>query len=610
MAVSDTGQTMLKARTAVLDLIRTSRPLLALTFALSLSACGGGSGGNENTQAAAPKITYPQSDAEAQRFLTQATFGPTDVAVEEVKTLGMEPWIDKQMTAVATEQAHVAFFDARNATIVAANPGNSAAGAGFNEVVQSFWKGALVEPDQLRRRVAFALSEIFVVSGADSCGADHPRGTAGFLDTLSQNAFGSYRELLEKVAMHPVMGCYLSHLKNQRENTLSGRVPDENFAREIMQLFSIGLYQLNPNGTLKTDVNGNFIDTYGQSDIAGLAKIFTGFSYDCPDWPSDSCFFWAGKDGVKYDDVWNRTMVGYPQFHSFESDKVFLGKTIKATARPNPEADLAEALDWIALTHPNVGPFIGKQLIQRLVTSNPTPEYVERVTIAFEKSGRNMGAMIKAILMDPEARNMSRALADSNNFGKVKEPILRLSALLRAVGTTSDSGQFMIDATDDANTLSQTPLKAPTVFNFFRPGYVYPGGRSAEAKLATPELQIANESSVAGYVNFMFNVLRSGVGRSQTNAQGVTRADVQLLFNLNTTTDWYALASRADSTPLIDFIDQKLMYGAMPSDLKLEIKTAVESIALSTTPTPSQVRSRLWSALLMTVASPEFLIQK
>jgi uncharacterized protein (DUF1800 family) len=346
-------------------------PWSAMLLSLVLSACGGGGGnGGDKAAASAPQtVSYPASDSDAQRFLTQATFGPTDADVAVVKAQGFQPWIDSQINT-AQAQKHLAYFDLRDAAL------KPSSAAGFNELNASFWAHALTAPDQLRQRVAFALSEIFVVSLADGCGANHPRGTTSYLDMLADNAFGSFRNLLEQVSMHPIMGCYLSHLKNQRENAASGRVPDENYAREVMQLFTIGLYQLNADGTQKKDANGNPIETYAASDVAGLAKVFTGFSFDCPDWPADSCFYWGVNGTTKLDDMWSVAMVGYPQFHSYAADKAFLGAKIKATARPDPTSDLKTALDFLALTHPNVGPFIGKQLIQRLVTSNPSAAYV------------------------------------------------------------------------------------------------------------------------------------------------------------------------------------------------------------------------------------------
>jgi len=618
------------SRFASLSLVPPLRLLAGGVLVCTLVACGGGggsggsgtpdngggtnagTGGTQNQTADVAKkatITYPDDDNDARRFLTQATFGPTQDDMIELNTMGIEPWLVSQM-ATQQAQSHLAYVDARDAIIKQTNP---SASSGVAEVAQSFWSGALKGKDQLRQRVAFALSEIFVASMNDSCGFEHPRGMASYYDMLADNAFGSFRNLLEKVAMHPIMGCYLSHLKNQRENASTGRVPDENFAREVMQLFTIGLYQLKADGTQVLDSAGNPLETYNANDVAGLAKVFTGFSYDCADGPTEVCFFWAINAGAADKTVWTRPMRGYQAYHSYANDKVFLGQTIKARSSAfdsYPEQDLKTALDLLALTHPNVGPFIGKQLIQRLVTSNPSPAYVGRVTAAFEASGRNLGAMVKAILTDPEARNFSAATDDGNNFGKVREPILKLTAFLRAMAASSDSGMYMIDTTDDANSLSQTPMKAPSVFNFFRPGYVVPGGESKAKGMVAPELQIANESSVAGYITYMKNGIASGFGRYQTNSGGVARYDVQLPFNLSTSNEWYVLAQATDAGPLIDQLNQRLMYGTMPAALRSEIETAVESITYSATPTDAQIKNRMWAAMLLTVASPEFQIQK
>jgi uncharacterized protein (DUF1800 family) len=575
---------------------------VALCLTLALAGCGGG-GGSGATPSSVPQVQYPGSDADARRFLTQATFGPTDADVALLTTQGFEPWIQQQ---IATQPAatHVALFDQRLATIRAAS---STANASWQELNHGFWHRALSGPDQLRQRVAFALSQIFVVSSMADCVGGNPRGAAHYLDTLAQHAFGDFRTLLEAVSRHPIMGCYLSHLRNQRENAMTGRVPDENYAREVMQLFSIGLYQLRPDGTVIRDAEGNPIESYTADDVSGPAKVFTGFSYDCPDRPADSCFYSGVANNARYDDLWGRPMFGYPQFHS-RSEKRFLGLLIPAAEYADPDTDLQKALDLLALTHPNVGPFIGTQLIQRLVTSNPSPAYVGRVTAAFEQSGRNLGAMVKAILTDPEARDIAAAMK-STTFGKVREPVLRLSAFLRAVGTVSDSGQYVIDSTDDVSQLSQSVLRASSVFNFYRPGYVYPGGASGALGLVAPELQIANESSAAGYVNFMRDVIANGLGRSQATT-GVSRRDLRVAYSLDTRNDWYTLAQDKDAGPLIEHINRKLMYGTLPEALRTEMRTTLDTFPLSATPTEPQVRNRLQAALLMAVVSPEFLIQK
>lgn len=579
---------------------------LLLAAMLLLSACGGGSDTEPDSRLRPAGTLMPESRAAAARFLTQATFGPTEADISDVSTLGYDGWIDWQLT-LRPLGTHLAYMDARTAVIQQTAPKSSANGADFTH---SFWQQALTGEDQLRQRIAFALSEIFVVSHADDCVGSRSRGLASYVDMLARHAFDDYRTLLEQVALHPVMGCYLSHLRNQKENAITGRVPDENFAREVMQLFSIGLYQLNPDGSLKLDAGGNPIDTYTADDISGLARVFTGFSFQCPGSTADRCFFSGSTTDTADPEAWVRPMVGYTKFHS-ASAKSFLGRLrVAAQTTADPSASIQAALQALADEHPNVGPFIGRQLIQRLVTSNPSPAYVARVSEAFETSGRNMGAMVKAILLDPEARDLSQL--QSTTFGKVREPILRLSALLRGVGVQSDSGGFLIDPTDDpVRALAQAPLKAPSVFNFFRPGYVPPGSLTAAAGLVAPELQIAHESSTAAYVNFMRDVISRGVGRRGLDYKG-TRSDVQPLYLVDASNPWVTQAREADASALVRRINDTLMYGTMSPALRDEIETAVESISFRdpAAPTAAEVNNRLWSALLLAVASPEFQIQQ
>jgi uncharacterized protein (DUF1800 family) len=569
-----------------------------------LTGCGGGksttSTPNDQRQAV---VTFPASDAEARRFLTQATFGPTDTTTGELVQLGYEPWLQQQLQMPQAE-THLAYYDRRKQALLDSGVTHTS----YNEFSSSFWHHALYAPDQLRQRVAFALSEIFVVSAADSCGADHSRGLASYYDVLAHHAFGSYRALLGKVSSHPVMGCYLSSLRNQKEDASTGRVPDENYAREVMQLFSIGLYELNTDGSPRTDAQGQPIETYRASDVAGLAKVFTGFSFNCPDGLSDNCFRWGANHSNPTYDVWTTDMVGYAKYHSNTGPKQFLGLTLPARDTANPQADLDAALDHLA-SHANVGPFLGRQLIQRLVTSNPSSDYVARVSTAFELSGRNLGAMVKAILTDPEARLYHEANT-SLSFGKVREPILRFTALLRAAGTASDSGQYLIDSTDAVTQVGQSPLRAPSVFNYFRPGYVPPRTQPDAQQLVAPEMQIVNESTLAGYVNHMRDTIGGGFGRWQVNAQGQNRQDVRLSYTLDNTHPWLSLARQSDASALISLVNTQLMYGTMPASLAADIKATVEALPLSSPPTDNQVLNRLKAALLLTVVSPEFLVQK
>lgn len=585
--------------------------------ALLLSACGGGGGGQaaDATQLgdgaveaagiikAAPLVIKPATRSEAARFLTQATFGPTEADVDRVIEIGYQPWISEQIAMPMNAQSHVAFWEYRTAAYKAA--GSTKHASSF-EVGSSFWRQAVTSPDQLRQRVAFALSQIFVISMVDGCPSEQSKGSASYLDMLGQRAFGSYRDLLEAVALHPIMGCYLSHLKNQKEDPATGRIPDENFAREIMQLFSIGLYELNADGTLKKDGAGKPIDTYGPSDVSGLAKVFTGFSWECPAWPSDSCFRWGTRSGdnLKSPLQWIAPMRPYPQFHSV-SEKRFLKTVIPAQTTPDPVTSLKVALDALA-AHPNVAPFIAKQMIQRLVTSNPSPAYVGRVANAFKASGLNMGALVKAILLDSEARTLA-----GSSGGKVREPVLRLTALMRAYGAKSATGEFMIGHTDGSSKLGQSPLMSPSVFNFYRPGYVPPGSNASTAGLVAPELQILHETTAAGYVNFMRDAIWAGIGYRGYDGLAA-KNDVQLEFNTESSP---TMALADDPSRLVESINQKLMYGTMPSTLKSNIISAISTIdyRAKTSPTADQIyatrRGRVWSALLLTVASPDFQVQ-
>ena len=595
-------------------------PVIGVT--VLLSACGGGGGDNgaatssgvdtaaiQSEQALKYQTSVP-SDLDARRFLTQATFGPTEAAVSELKNSTLGEWIDRQLTLSPASPSHVDYMLSRSAEIRLTNP---TAGAWNNDLTHSFWRQAIGGNDQLRQRVAFALSQIFVVSWADGCGGDNPRSLASYMDMLTANSFVKYRQLLEKVAKHPMMGCYLSHLKNRKEDLQTGRVPDENFAREIMQLFSIGLYSLNTDGTLVLDRFGQPVETYTADDISGMAKVFTGWSFDCPNNAlTDLCFWWAVDStttNLTDPDVKMRPMVPYARFHS-TSAKNFLGVTIAAQDTPDAEASMRVALDTLA-THPNVGPFIGKQLIQRLVTSNPSPAYVRRVAQRFVQTGGDLGETVKAILLDPEARD-PRSDNDTT-FGKPREPILKLTALIRAFDGTSDTGRYLIDPTDDAGTaLAQSAYKSPSVFNFYRPGYVVPSSYSSAAGLVAPELQLMNESSAAGYVNYIRDVIDTGVGRWGINGDA-SRKDVQLSFHRQSSGSLQTAAEDPDA--LLDIINTRLMHGAMPDYLKSDIAAAIASID-TTSPNPSAFQisdkrlRRLKSALLLTMASPEFQIQR
>ncbi len=546
------------------------------------------------------------TESEAARFLTQATFGPTPAEVQHLQAIGYEAWLDEQFAMPLPALSHQAYWDWRSQVL---SSGKDLAST--DEVSASFWRLAITGSDQLRQRVAFALSEIFVVSLADNCGdIQGARGVASYLDMLDQMAFKRYRDLLEKVARHPTMGCYLSHLHNQKEDLQSGRTPDENFAREVMQLFSIGLYQLNLDGSVQFDSTQRPIETYQARDVSELAKVFTGFSWDCPMPRNAGCFLNGVNSGTgrSYPDRLVMPMVGYPQYHS-TSGKRFLGVTIEPQSRADPDASLKVALDTLA-RHPNVAPFISKQLIQRLVTSNPSNHYILRVASVFKESDGNLQQTIKAILLDPEARDSKAAYANPG-FGKIREPILRLTALIRAFDGRSLTGSYLMRPTDDPGFgLAQSPMRSQTVFNFFRPGYVAAGSRMASAGSVSPEMQIVNDVSAAGYVNYMRGFIEVGAGWNGYDRKSGA-VDVQLDFNLNPNNPILDLTDQPDQ--LVDLVNRRLLYGQMPATLKRLIVDAVASIDFHPSNDTERLemrRHRARTALLLTVSSPEFQVQK
>ena len=560
-------------------------------------------GGAEEKVTATAAADRPTNRYDAGQFLTQATFGPSDYDTELVMKIGYSAWIDRQFTLPA--KSHRAYWEAADAAIKAVNPATT---ANQDQVWESFWGQVSTGQDQLRLRVAFALSQIFVISAVDGNVGGQPRAMADWLDMLGDKGFTTYRELLESVALRPLMGIYLSWLKNQKADQATGRIPDQNFARESMQLFSIGVVKLNPDGTQDLS-DGSPVETYGPNDVAGLSRVYTGYSWACGA-RNASCFLNGNTGGVADPDRYIKPMVPYPAYHSTEA-KSFLGTTIPAQVTPDPEGDLKIALDALA-AHPNTAPFISQQLIQRLVTSNPSPAYVRDVAAVFANNGQgqrgDLKAVIKAVLLHPEAR------LKSNAQGKVREPVLRLSAYLRAFPHKSDSGSYRVGNTDAvATSLGQTPLRSPSVFNFYRPGYVPPGTVTAATGLVAPEMQLVNETSISGWINYMRDNLSSGVGLSNSTINGVVfnRRDLQR--------DWSAeLALAPRPVDLVASVTDRLLYGTASAELRTLISDAVAKIAVpvlnaggtNQAAIDTAKRNRVNAAVLLTLASPEFLVQK
>ncbi|MBI1198468.1 MAG: DUF1800 family protein [Phenylobacterium sp.] len=559
-------------------------PVAAVCVAASLAAC---SGSDAPDAAKAPRaadglvVERLPTAPEASRFLTQATYGPTDATISQLRASGYAKWLDQQMALPS--RSHLEETTQR----IAQRKTN------FNpqDFIYSYWDQAITAPDQLRQRMKLALSEIFVISLVDS--SIQAQGAASYYDMLGDDSFGNFRTLLEDVTLHPMMGIYLTWLGNQKEDPATGRNPDENFAREIMQLMTIGLYHLNLDGTLKLDKAGQPIPTYSADDIGGLSRVLTGYSYYSPN-PSRVTF----RGGLRDTEAWTHAMIPYPTYHS-TGEKAFLGVVISASDTPDPQGDLKIALDTL-FNHPNVGPFIGKQLIQRLVTSNPSPAYVGRVAAVFNDNGKgvrgDMAAVVRAILLDPEARD--EAIAQDPDFGKVREPIVRLANWARAFNATSKSGQWLIPSTSANTSLGQAPLMSPSVFNFYRPGYSPPGTRlSADGRVA-PEFQIVDEVTVAGYLNTMQATIAFGIGGAHD-----VKSDYATELDL-----------ARDPGALADRLNLLLLSGRMSSQLRRQIIEAVEDVRLppnaAEPKATNALRGRVWVGIYLTMASPEYLVQR
>ena len=532
----------------------------ALGSAALIAACGGG-GGDSPAPAPMPPAAASVSPAEASRFLGQAGFGGTDAQIGRVQALGYSGWLDEQFAAPRT-QGHYDWMVEKGYAITA-NINN------FTGTDNTLWRKLISSPDVLRQRVTLALSEIFVVSMTGLPISWRGFVAAAYMDVLEGNAFGTYRTFLGEVTLSPGMGSYLNMRGNLRENAATGRVPDENYAREVLQLFSLGLVELSPDGTPK---NGVATDTYGQDTITGLAKVFTGWNNDA-----------ANNTDPGYA---QRPMVLNAANHS-PSAKQFLGTSI-AAGTPGAAA-LQTALDTIA-AHPNVGPFISRQLIQRLVTSNPSAAYVGRVAAVFANNGAgvrgDLRAVIKVLLLDDEARRAP--VAGETTRGKLREPVVRFIQWARTFNLASPTGIWNIGNVSDPSTrLGQSPLRSPSVFNFFRPGYVPPNSALGTLSLNAPEFQITNESTVVGWANWAQTFVLGGVGE--------TRPD-------------YAaeLALATDATALVKRVSLLLSGDSLSAATLATITTAVGSIGATT---DAGKLNRVYAAVHLVLCAPEYLVQ-
>jgi len=566
---------------------------------LALAACGGG-GTDDNSIASifTPNVSIakPATDGEAARFILKASLAATEPEIADIRSVGYVAWLDKQMD-IPISQTGVDWLSSRGYDQVTVDEFYFRDTLADNMV----WNQLITSPDPVRKRLAYALSQFFVVS-TNGIEIDwRSNAMAAYWDVLNRNALGNFRQLLEDVTLNPAMGVYLSTLDNKKEDTRTGRVPDENYAREVMQLFTLGLNELNNDGTKKTGSTGQPIETYTNADVSNLARVFTGYSYDFANLARTPSVRFPSQSVAPVESVIRRMTSDPTRWERAQTisqhsmlEKTFLGTTIPANT--DASTSMKIALDTL-FNHPNVGPFFSKQMIQRLVTSNPSAGYVDRVAKIFNNNGSgvrgDLRAVFKAILLDDEATNA--AGLTSPTFGKVREPVLRFTQWARNFGATSQSGNWTINNTSNtAFSLGQSPLRAPSVFNFYRPGYVPPNTAIATNTLVAPEFQIVNEVSVVGYINFMASAIGSANGLNN---------DVKATYTRE-------LAIVSDTTALLNRLSLLLSGNQLSDTTKATIKAALDATTVTDTSSLADKQRRVYLATLLVFASPDYLVQK
>jgi len=552
------------------------KAVLSFAIVLALSGCGGGGGSSDRPAATIPPpvsvtpTTAPTATEleAASKLLSVATFGPTYAELDAAARRGLDLWLSDQFGMSASRHLPVVqrYIDEYGYDIGSSPP------PGFYRRF-AFWERALNAPDQLRQLTAYALTQIFVVSdNVDALFID-PRALASYYDLLLEHAFGNYRDLLLAVTLHPAMGFYLSHVNNGRSNPAANTFPDENYAREVMQLFSIGLFELNPDGSQRLDGSGHPIPTYDNTDIREFSKIFTGLSYG-PASPGAPSFF--GKPVP----VLHIPMRMFEAYHE-PGPKHLLNAEVVPSGQSGM-ADIESAIDNL-FNHANVGPFIGRQLIQRLVTSNPSPEYIARVSAAFNGDGGtprgDMQTLIRAVLLDPEAGSGAR----------LREPFRRYIALNRSLEVTSGDGTYPGLGYIAQFLTGQNVLSAPSVFNFYSPSFS-PTGALGDAGLFAPEFEITNASTIVGMSNLVGYALYSG--ESLDTPDGFTTIQPDL-SSMNAVAD--------DQAALMDRIDLLFFSGDMSTATRSTIAEVLDDIGSDRS---TIVRTALYLALI----SPDYAI--
>ncbi len=518
------------------ETLRTVWPLALLVGA----ACSSSSTPQGGTTPLAP---------DSVRFLEQSTFGPTEALAASLQDAGFSGFVDAQFTASASSLGTYPVVLQPPAVVCPATAPSNCYRDNFSAFQPSvqFFHNALVGQDQLRQRVAFALSQIFVVSDGE---VNSTYGMADYEQLLSNDAFSNFRQLLQDVTLSPAMGRYLNMVNNDKANATAGTHPNENYARELLQLFSIGLVKLNPDGTMVTDANGQPVPTYDQTVVDGFAAVFTGWTY-----PTVPGATQKPHNPTNYRGV----MEAIQSNHDVTLKTLLDGATLPAGQ--TAAQDLGGALDLL-FNHPNVGPFIGRQLIQFLVTSNPSPAYISRVSAAFADNGSgvrgDMKAVVKAVLLDDEARSVQSAVG----YGKLREPALLAANLARALEVQSD-GVYLRNA---SSAMEQPVYEAGSVFNFYPPNYPLSG-----TTIVSPPSTLLDTASVLVRSNFVYALLFDTIAPDPTipGAAGTSAPLTSLM------------TSASDAGALADRLNALLMHGTMSSGMRQAVLNAVNAVSTS-----------------------------
>ncbi|MEO1072444.1 MAG: DUF1800 family protein [Pseudomonadota bacterium] len=563
---------------------------------------GGASGPDPDPSAEGDGDAEPGEGVEldqksAARFLIAATFGPTSGSIDELVELGYSDWYIRQLELPMRSIVEAGWADFET---------NNGSANEYKISLSEFLENSILGEDQLRMRAAYALSQIFVISVENEVIAYDGEGTARYMDILQEGALGNFRDLLEEVTYSPMMGEYLTYAGNKKADAEMGSQPDENYAREVMQLFTIGLYELNQDGSLKLDINGDPIETYSNEDITELAKVFTGL-------------WWDGlRFGKDYRQRTQNAQVSRMEMHDdmhSRGSKTFLGRTIPDSGDGN--ATINAALD-VLFEHPNVAPFISRQLIQRFTTSNPSPDYIKRVSDTFDAGryelpsgdivgdGRrgNLSAVWAAILFDEEY--LSPSSTRESEMSKIREPFVRFAHWARMSGIPRVDmivdgklqDPLLFDMAEPGR-LGQRPFTAPSVFNFYDPDFAVPGSRLESAGFVAPEMQITTNSAIVAYADYMRTAIYRDPGdgwqRGEFGSIGTYVEEIQLA---------------EDTTALVDHLDLLLTAGTMSNATRFRVGSIIESIQLSDVGRAEKLRDRVQSAILFTVVSPEYLVQR